>query len=102
MKNDKISSHPPYKKSIDEFINEASGSNRRDDNLSNKTPKFASYPWNDPIIRSDVHKVFTVKLPEELILKIKFISEQTNKSQQKIVREILIEEINKSINHLIK
>ncbi len=59
------------------------------------------YPWNNPSIREDVQKVFTVKLPEEYILKIKFISDKTNKSQQKIVREIVCHEIDKIIEGLI-
>ncbi len=57
--------------------------------------------WLDPLVRKDLQKVFTAKLSEEYILKIKYISDRTNKSQQKIVREILCEEIDKIINGLI-
>lgn len=60
------------------------------------------YPWNEDRVRQDVQKVFTVKLTEEYILKIKYISERTNKSQQKIVRGIItsnIDNILKEINH---
>jgi hypothetical protein len=60
-----------------------------------------NFPWLDPLVRKDLQKVFTAKLSEEYILKIKYISDRTNKSQQKIVREILCEEIDKIINDLI-
>ena len=38
------------------------------------------YPWKNPNIREDVHKVFTVKLQEEYILKIKFICKRSGKA----------------------
>ncbi len=90
----KITSHPPTKKSMEEFIAEA-GEKRREQGARQPQKAERIYPWNNSMIRSDIQKVFTAKLPEEYILKIKFISDQTNKSQQRIVREIICQEIDK-------
>lgn len=90
-KMNKLSAHPPSKKSIEEFILEAE-SKKKDQSKNYNQEKL---PWESDLIREDVQKVFTVKLPEKYILKIKFISEQTNKSQQKIIREIICQEIDK-------
>ncbi len=97
MQNNKISSHPPSKRPISEFI---LGAEKKYDVGQNKH-QIEIYPWQDASVREDVHKIFTIRLPEELLLKIKFISEKTNKSQQKIVREIISEEINKVISKMI-
>lgn len=94
MQFDKISSHPPSKKSLEEFISEA-GEKKKEQSINKQQKIENCYPWNDPMVRADIQKVFTVKLPEEYILKIKFLSEKTNKSQQKIIREIICQEIDK-------
>jgi hypothetical protein len=94
MQFNKISSHPPSKKSLESFISEA-GERKREQNSTKQQKTENCYPWNDPMVRADIQKVFTVKLPEEYILKIKFLSEKTNKSQQKIIREIICQEIDK-------
>lgn len=91
VKMHKLSAHPPSRKSMEEFILEAE--NKKKDHTKNSHHE--KLPWEDDLIREDVQKVFTVKLPEKFILKIKYISERTNKSQQKIVREILCREIDK-------
>lgn len=82
----KITSRPPVNKTAQDFILEAE---RRGGN-ENKLEKKENYPWSEGKLRSDVQKVFTVKLLEEYTSKIKFISEITNKSQQKIVREMIM------------
>src|SRR4051812_20989358 len=87
MKDNKITSHPPRKKTIEDFILDAEGKKSGKEKEHLVVDK--TLPWEYQNIRKDVQKVFTVKLPEEYILKIKFISEQTNKSQQKIIREII-------------
>jgi len=97
MQNNKITSRPPVKKSVQDFILEAERKVDNKEQVEN-TPK--PYPWEDKQIREDVQKVFTVKLPEAYILKIKYISEITNKSQQKIVREIICENLDDFIKKL--
>lgn len=90
----KITSRPPKQKTPLDFIMEA---DTKSTGLI-KRKVVEGYPWTDSSIRSDVQKVFTVKLLEEYIVKIKYISEITNKSQQKIVREI----INSGIDEMLK
>jgi hypothetical protein len=97
MQANKISSHPPSKKPVEEFI---LGAEKRKISETNKVKIEDDFPWLDPVVRKDLQKVFTAKLSEEYILKIKYISDRTNKSQQKIVREILCEEIDKIIEKL--
>ena len=96
MENNKLSSKPPKIRSVKDFILEADSPKNKfvDKKKSNQD----NLPWEMPQIRKDVQKVFTVKLPEEYIIKIKYLSDQTNKSQQKIVRDI----IQKNIDDLIK
>jgi hypothetical protein len=98
MQVNKITSHPPSKQPVEEFI---LGAEKRKTSENNKIKIENNFPWLDPLVRKDLQKVFTAKLSEEYILKIKYISDRTNKSQQKIVREILCEEIDKIINDLI-
>ena len=99
MQNNKLTSHPPSKKPVEEFIL-AAEQRREDSDYNNKTKIGEIYPWQDSTVRADVQKVFTVKLPEEYILKIKFISDKTNKSQQKIVREIVCHEVDSIVSQL--
>jgi len=96
LTQNKITSCPPTQKTVRDFILDA----------ENKITKKATrrnnfhYPWRESNIRSDVQKVFTVKLIEEYIIKIKYISEITNKSQQKIVREIVNDGIDKILKSM--
>jgi primase-polymerase (primpol)-like protein len=96
MNNSKITSHPP-KKAIHEFILEAEKKVKYQNDV---TDSHKDFPWNADNIRDDVQKAFTVKLPEEYLIKIKYISEKTHKSQQKLAREVLINEIDNMLKNL--
>jgi len=96
MQVNKIISRPPSKNPVEEFI--LAAEQKKKDHEYNKPKTEVVYPWHDPSVREDVQKVFTVKLPEEYILKIKYISDKTNKSQQKIIREIICHEVDKIIS----
>ena len=85
MQVNKITSRPPSKQPVEEFI---LGAEKRKIPENNQAKIENDFPWLDPLIRKDLQKVFTAKLSEEYIVKIKYISDMTNKSQQKIVREI--------------
>lgn len=37
-------------------------------------------PWEEPHVREDVNQAFSIRLPEPLYLKLKYISEQTGRS----------------------
>jgi len=91
----KITSHPP-KKSAQDFILAAE---KKVESISNILQK-EKLPWELDNVRSDVHKVFTVKLSEEYLIKIKYLSDQTNKSQQKIVRELIQKEIDEFLKNI--
>ena len=90
----KITSRPPKQKSSLEFIRDAEKRG-----VEVKDVK-ENYPWNNKSVRNDVKKVFTVKLLEEYIIKIKYVSEVTNISQQQIVREIINSGIDKMLDSL--
>ena len=101
MTINKISAYPPNKneKTIEEFISEAE--EKKKETTTNKLlKKIESLPWENSLVRKDVQKAFTIKLPEEYILKIKYFSEKTNKSQQRIIREIISKEIDKLISEI--
>lgn len=87
--DNKISSHPPQKKTELDFIMEADKRKGRGGQQKEKE----TLPWKDSLVRPDVQKVFTVKLPEEYTIKIKYVSESSGKSQQKIVRDIILRNI---------
>ena len=61
----------------------------------------SSLPWNRSNIRNDVKKAFTVQLPEEYILKLQYIKEHTNQSQQRIVRESIINSVDEILKSFI-
>lgn len=58
------------------------------------------YPWNAPLVRDDVLKLFNIRLPEKDWLKLKYISECKNKSMQQFCLDFLIPAINKEIKKL--
>ena len=97
MQSNKISARPPAKKPIEEFILAAESKG----NVHRQSLANTYLPWQENGVRKDVQKVFTAKLSEEYLMKIKFISDKTNKSQQKIIREIIYQEIDKLIDRLI-
>mgnify|MGYP000523500299 CR=1 FL=1 len=99
MSNEKMSSRIPLKKSVQEFILGAEAKNKMD--VVGKTETI-NYPWENRSVRDDVKKSINLMLPEEYLLKIKYISECTNKSQQKIVRQIVCESIDEIIKNIQK
>ena len=98
MQNNKISSHPPKKRTVQDFIAEAE-SRVRSQEYKEPVEKI-SYPWEDDSVRPDIKKAFTLQLPEEYILKIKYISEKTGKPQQKLIREIVTSSVDEMLKDL--
>lgn len=99
MAQNKLSARPNLRSLTDQkaidFI-EAAGEIK----VHQKPLQELNLPWLDPAIRSDICKVFTLKISEDYIEKIKYISTRTNKSQQKIVREMVSKEVDKMIAEL--
>lgn len=48
-------------------------------------------------MRADVSKHVNLRLPEAYGLKLRWLAEQTNKSQQVILREVLLPEIDRLV-----
>jgi hypothetical protein len=98
MEFNKIKGVPSLKaqeESKNEFIKSAEKKTTTDKKTHN------SFPWNEPHVRNDIKKAFTVHLPEEYVLKLQYIKKLTNKSQQKVAREAICQEIDKILTDLI-
>lgn len=59
-----------------------------------------SLPWEAEHVRDDVIKSINLRLPEPYILKLKYLSEQTNISQQKLIRDILCPVLDQRIDEI--
>ncbi|MGK7879645.1 MAG: hypothetical protein AB4060_06040 [Crocosphaera sp.] len=59
-------------------------------------------PWEGDMVREDVIKSINLRLSEPYILKLQFLSEKTNKSQQRLIREVLCPALDSEIEKLLK
>ncbi len=91
----KMSGRPPTPKDIDAFIIEAEKKPS-----ASKKEKTVTLPWEAPGVREDVIKSINLRLSEIYLLKIQYISERTNKSQQAIVREIVCEHVDRLLRDM--
>ncbi len=91
-------SRPPAA-TLDKFIEEGvpSGTEVKEEEPSRRGP----YPWEEPSVRSDVHKVYNVRLPEPYLLKLRYISEHTPKSMQQFCLDVLLPAIDEKINEIV-
>jgi hypothetical protein len=64
--------------------------------------KTSSYPWEEPGIREDIIKVYNLRLPEQYLLKLKYIAENTPDSMQKFCLNVLQDAIDEKIEDLTK
>ena len=98
MHYNKINSKPPKGDNVDKatFINSANDI----PHSSIQRTQSKSLPWEDERYRDDVKKAFTVALPEKYVVKLQYIKEKTNQSQQKVVREAICKEVDNIINAL--
>ena len=109
-----LSSRPPLKSptntedpKLKEFI-EAAESPKKSGSLSIEKNKIEEeedlsfiFPWEEKNIRSDVHKVFNLRLPETYYMKLKYLSEKEKESHHKIIMNIICPEIDKKIKEII-
>lgn len=95
MEYNKITSRPPLpqKENLQSFLEEA--------NKPVVYTKSKDVPWKAPHIRADVKKAFTVHLPEEYVVKLQYIKEKTNQSQQKTARDAICVAVDQIIKELI-
>ena len=47
----------------------------------------AAYPWQEEYVREDVIKGYSLRLPEPLYLKLKYVSQQTGHSMNALCKE---------------
>ena len=59
-------------------------------------------PWEADTVREDVIKSVNLRLSEPYILKLQFLSERTNKSQQRIIREALFPALDQEVEKVLK
>ena len=96
-----MKSRLPVKKSsdnIDAFISGAEDRTAK----STIVEKTSPYPWEEPGIREDIIKVYNLRLPEQYLLKLKYIAENTPDSMQKFCLNVLQDAINEKIEELTK
>lgn len=72
----------------------------RNSAIEEPTTEAELLPWQRESVREDVKKVFSVQLPEKYILKLKYISDKTNLSQQRLAREALCKEIDNLLKEI--
>lgn len=101
MPKSKIRSRPPRlgddrNDAADAFIDAAEqppeGRKREGERASTPAPEPARepLPWEDPKVRDDVKKLFSLRLPEPVMLKLQYISAETGKSMHQYVLEHLV------------
>lgn len=93
----RMSARPPATNSAEDFI--LAAENKKAENFSNNAHKS---PWEEANVREDVIKSINLRLSEPYILKLQFLSEKTNKSQQQIIREYLCPAIDEEINNIFQ
>lgn len=83
----KFSLTPPQKKTQEqeesEFIAAASNHPTEREDNQNK-------PWEADNVRMDVVKMVSLRMPEPYILRLQYLSEKTNISQQELLRRIVL------------
>ncbi len=110
QKKSQLSSRPPVKQltnlddpRLKDFI-EAAESPKSSGTLSIEKNKFQNsfeFPWESKNVRSDVYKVFNLRLPEAYYMKLKFLSENERESHHKILMKIICPEIDNKIKKLM-
>ncbi|MEM7132451.1 MAG: hypothetical protein AAF702_39475 [Chloroflexota bacterium] len=96
----KMSLTPPQKAttSTAEAFVERAGEVAQEPSLSPES----AYPWEQAHVREDVSKSVNLRLPEPYHLKLQFLSEKTHKSQQVILREVVLPEIDRQVDGIVE
>ena len=86
---------PPQTKDAEEFVKGAGALPAK------ATPdKTGQYPWEQEQVRDDVIKSVNLRLPEPYMMKLQYLSGVTNKSQQALIREVLLPAIDTYIDEI--
>ena len=105
-KKTRLSAQVPQPKSANDFIEAAEKSQSV---MTSSPPEKneqknsdSDLPWQADNVREDVIKSVNLRLSEPYLLKLQFLSEQTNKSQQRIIREVLCPALDEAIERLLE
>lgn len=105
-KKTRLSAQVPQPKSANDFIEAAEKSQSV---MTSSPPEKNEHksldsdlPWQADNVREDVIKSVNLRLSEPYILKLQFLSEQTHKSQQRIIREVLCPALDEAIERLLE
>jgi hypothetical protein len=106
MSSSKLRSRPPGEAGgVEEFISGATTETRQETSpLGTKPERWAGerYPWQAPVVRADITKVYNLRLPEPALLKLKYIAKHTPESMQKFCLDLLLPAIDAKIDELTK
>jgi len=58
-------------------------------------------PWEEPHVREDVNQAFSIRLPEPLYLKLKYISEQTGRSMNHMLTTLAEQMVEERLNDVL-
>lgn len=72
---------------------------RRQRRTAPQAPKV--YPWEEPHVREDVNQAFSIRLPEPLYLKLKYISEQTGRSMNHMLKTLAEEMVEERLDEVL-
>ena len=63
-------------------------------------PPTEGFPWEDPMVREDVLRMVSIRLPEPEYLKLKWLCEQERYSMQQYLLNAVISHIDNNIAQL--
>ena len=69
------------------------------DYILNKNKKEKNYPWDG--VNKNEKKNLPLYLPKDVYAKLKYLSDHTEVPQQKIIRRILVPEVEKRVDELL-
>ena len=92
----KVSSRPPLKKMVEQdlekqFIQQG----------EIQPEKKTILPWEQEHVRDDVIKIFNMRLPETVYLKLEYLSEQTRRSKHSICFDAIQKVVDEEIKSII-
>ena len=98
-----LSAVPPQNqksnKKLEEFINQANDPNKSGtlNIVSLPSNLQEAFPWEQPHVRSDLKKLFNLRLSEKEFVKLEYLAKLKKESMHKLCLDILIPEINKEL-----
>lgn len=70
--------------------------------IGDKENEANDFPWNNPVVRDDVTKLFNLRLSEPDWLKLKYIADRSNQSMHTLCLDVLIPFIHKKLKKILE